>query len=403
MVDSASNHAVPAAEPARFFRLLATADWQIGMIGGRLAPAAAEALRRARIDGIDTVLKLAADAGAQAVLAAGDLFEFASQPAATCGAVAAAMHRHPGVPIHAIPGNHDLYGPGTVWRSPELDGVKHLHVHHQDGEVALTDGVTLWPLPVRSKHDVNLQHDRLPDGTDRDGLHIVMAHGHDKAYLDLDRDGDHEDCKLPLDSRVVTQAGYHLLVLGHWHSFLQVGARTVYPGTHEQTRFHERDAGHVAVIDVPLDGGEPAVHKVSVGAMRWRRQDFDVTDKALPDDLVEHVRGLADEVDFLELKLIGDIDQSARIDALPRARAAIEPMALHHVGWSDETSERIDLEAALARYELPAGLREVQRGLLTDLVDAAGDADRGEALRAELQALFEMARDVGALDGEVAR
>ena len=382
--------------PDTHFRLLATADWQIGMLGGSFSPAAAELLREARIATLDRVLSVAGSEGAQAVLAAGDLFEFPNQPHETTARVAEILQRNRDVPIHAIPGNHDLYGPGTVWTTPEIQGVSHLHVHHGDGPVTLADGVSLWPLPVHSKHDINPQHDRLPEVLDRPGVHIVMAHGHDTAYLDL----KHEDCVLPIDSAAVIGMGYTLVVLGHWHSWNPVSERVLYPGTHEQTKFGERDAGQVAIIDVPLDGSVPTFHPHRSGQIRWRRETLDCTGKTLPDEVEQHVRELSEEVDFLELTLTGEIDLNDALDALPRARAAVAPM-LKQLTWRDETRERIDLDAALSQFELPQGLRQVQETLLRELEEAGGeDRDAVDALRAELEVLYRVAHDVGAIGGE---
>lgn len=389
---------LPPADADTHFRLVATADWQIGMVGGTYSPVAAKLLRDTRISTIGRVLEAAETVGAQAVLAAGDLFEFPDQPQDTAAAVASVLQDHRDVPIHVIPGNHDLYGPGTVWTKPQLKGVSHMTVHHEDGPVSLADGVTLWPLPVRSKHDVNPLHDRLPPVHDEPGVHVVMAHGHDIAYLPL----DHEDCKLPIDSEIVVDKGYALLVLGHWHSFKRISERVVYPGTHEQTKFGEKDAGNIVIIDVPLDGSAPAYHVRSTGQLRWGHHTMDCTTRTLPDAVEEQVRELSEGVDFLELTLTGEIGLDDALDALPRARAAVEPM-VKHLTWINETRVRIDLDAAIAERPLPQGLRQVQEGLLEQLQEAGDDRDAVDVLRAELEVLYEVARDVGATGTEVNR
>lgn len=386
---------LPPVNPDTHFRLVATSDWQIGMVGGSFGPQSAKLLRDTRIETIERILTTAEDVGAQAVLAAGDLFEFPDQPKETAGRVAKILQRHRDIPIHAIPGNHDLYGPGTIWTKPELHGIGHLTVHPGDDPAALAEGVTLWPLPVLSKHDINPQHDRLSPVTDEPGVHIVMAHGHDTSYLDL----QHEDCKLPIASGAVVEMGYSLLILGHWHSWNPISERVLYPGTHEQTKFGERDAGYIAIVDVPLDGSAPTVHRHRSGTLRWHREAFDCTGRTLPDDLVQHLGDLSADIDFLELTLTGDVHLNDSLAALPQARAAIEPM-VEHLSWVDETRELVDLDTAIAQYALPQGLRQVQEALLVELQRAGDDHELMGALRAELEVLYEVARDVGAIGVE---
>ena len=404
-------HALPPlADPTTHFRVLATADWQIGMVGGAYRTEAATLLRAKRIETIGVVLDVAERAGARAILAAGDLFEFPDQPRETTAAIAKLLNKHRHVPVHAIPGNHDLHGPGTVWTQPELLAVQHLKIHAADGPVELNAGnaqtdnaqtdnaqtdnaqtpVTLWPLPVHSKYDSNEQQRRLEDVRATAGVHIVMAHGHDTSYLQF----DHEECVLPINSTAVIEKGYTLLVLGHWHSFHQINSRTVYPGTHEQTKFGERDAGNVAIIDVPLDGSEPIFHKVRVGQFGWHSETIDCTGLVLPDALEQRGREVSVDADFVSLTLTGEVGLNDALHALPRARTAIAEM-VEQLTWNDQCRERIDLDAAVAEYELPQGLRQVQEALLQELIDA--DQTEAAGLRAELEVLYEVAGNVGAL------
>ena len=81
------------------------------MLGGSLSPAAREHLAETRVSTVEKILELAAEENVDAILAAGDLFEYPSPSPAVITEVAAVIQRHRNIPIHAIPGNHDLYGP----------------------------------------------------------------------------------------------------------------------------------------------------------------------------------------------------------------------------------------------------------------------------------------------------
>ncbi|NCG29930.1 MAG: hypothetical protein GWP27_05615 [Bacteroidetes bacterium] len=94
-------------------KILATADWQMDMVGGSLNPNAREYLSAARVETIEKILELAKEENVDVILAAGDLFEFPKVSDETTDAVARVLHQSD-VPIHAIPGNHDLYGSSSV-------------------------------------------------------------------------------------------------------------------------------------------------------------------------------------------------------------------------------------------------------------------------------------------------
>lgn len=374
-------------------RILATADWQLDMLGGGLGPAARIYLSHARVSTIERLLALAKEEGVDVILAAGDLFEYPSPSAEVVTAVAEILQQHRDIPIHAIPGNHDLHGPGTVWKTPEFASIAHFHLHAEVMKVELGEGVYLHAIPVKSKHDVRAQDEQLEDVSGAAGTHIVMAHGHDQAYMDL----DHEDCKLPLDSRRLMDKGYALVILGHWHSWNAVSERVLYPGTHEQTKFGESDAGYVAIIDIEDCGAAPVIEQRKVGQIRWARDSFDCSGKTLPDSLVDLVRKRSEEVDFLELTLTGEVGLDDALKAIPDAESACRPM-LKHLVWIDETASLIDMDAMTENVELPHGLRDIQRDLLLDIQAANGDEARIAELRDELQALYRACRDVGLID-----
>lgn len=375
-------------------KILATADWQMDMVGGGLNPDAREFLSRTRVGTIEKILELAKEEEVDAILAAGDLFEFPSVSPEVTNAVAQVLQRSE-VPIHAIPGNHDLYGKSSVWNTPQFREIEHFHLHKELTRTEIAEGVNLHSIPVKSKFDMQSQDEHLDDVSKEEGVHIVMAHAHDTAVGTF---GGHEDdCTLPINSSNVISKGYSLLILGHWHSWLEVKKnRVLYPGTHEQTKFGERDAGYVAIIDIPKDGGEPQIEKKKVGQIQWANEEFDCTERELPNDLIEFVRQLVDDgIDFLKLKLIGEVDVDALADAIPDAIAACGPMVRHLDVSSDELTTVIDVEAMTNKVDLPMGLREIQRSILAELDNARGNEEMTNNLMAELYALYRACRATG--------
>ena len=378
-------------------KILATADWQMDMVGGGLNPDARKYLSAARVETIEKILELAKEENVDVILAAGDLFEYPRPTPEVTAAVAKVLQRSK-VPIYAIPGNHDLYGSSSVWNTPEFREIQHFHLHHEQSQTEIADGVILHSIPVKNIYDIQPQDELLEDVSNEDGVHIVMAHAHDVAVGTF---GAHENSiKLPIDSSKVIGKGYSLLILGHWHSWLEVEEnRVLYPGTHEQTKFGERDAGYVAIIDVPEDGSEPQIVQKKVGKIQWANEEFDCTERELPDDLIEFVRQQVDDgVEFLKLKLFGEVDVDALAGAIPDAKAVCGTLVRHFDVSTDDLTTVIDVEAMTNKVELPMGLREIQSSILTDLKNEQGNEEMTNNLMDELTALYRACRSAGIIE-----
>ena len=378
-------------------KILATADWQMDMVGGGLNPDAREYLSAARVETIEKILELAKEENVDVILAAGDLFEYPRPTPEVVTAVAKVLQRSK-VPIYAIPGNHDLYGTSSVWNTPEFREIQHFHLHREQSQTEIADGVILHSIPVKNIYDIQPQDELLEDVSDEDGVHIVMAHAHDVTVGTF---GAHENSiKLPIDSSKVIGKGYSLLILGHWHSWLEVEEnRVLYPGTHEQTKFGERDAGYVAIIDVPEDGSEPQIVQKKVGKIQWANEEFDCTERELPDDLIEFVRQQVDDgVEFLKLKLFGEVDVDALAGAIPDAKAVCGTLVRHFDVSTDDLTTVIDVEAMTNKVELPMGLREIQSSILTDLENEQGNEELTNNLMDELTALYRACRSAGIIE-----
>ena len=146
----------------KLVKILATADWQMDMKGGRLNAAARQYLSDARVETIEKIIKLAKEEDVAAILAAGDLFEYPSPTPEVISSVAEVLQRSK-VPIHAIPGNHDLYGKSSVWETPQFREIKHFHLHNEINATEISKGVTLHSIPVKSKYDTDDQDQLLKD------------------------------------------------------------------------------------------------------------------------------------------------------------------------------------------------------------------------------------------------
>jgi DNA repair exonuclease SbcCD nuclease subunit len=377
-------------------KVLATADWQLDMRAHKLSERATSKLFQARLDALENLLSLAEEHKVDCILAAGDLFEVPNPRASLITDVARLLHSNSSIEIHVIPGNHDLCGPGSVWSKPEMTAIPHLHVHENYSPVEL-ESFVLHPIPVHNIHELDHYDELLSDVKSDDRIHIVMAHAHDVSYMDF-RTSDHEvGAKLPIDTSELKNKGYDLCVLGHWHSWTQVQDNALYPGTHEQTKFGEKDAGNVALITVNK-GQTPIFEKLQTGQLRWQTKSIAVDDLN-EEDIIQHLHELKNEgCDFLQVTMTGEANIDFITDSIPRIKQASDPMFDYIEIDSSGIKKHIDVKQLQRRHALPILLEKIQSDILQEL-NAAVDEDEQERLLAELEEFWRSLRDTGLLGG----
>lgn len=365
-------------------RFLHTSDWQIGMKGGGLGAAGAVVAER-RLRAIDRVLELAREQRVDFVVACGDLFEDNRVDADLIADVARRVAAHPDVRVHAIPGNHDLPGPDSVWNRAVWRSVPNLHVHLEPTPWTTPDGAaTLHPFPVTSRYANVDPLAGLGDLKDLPGVHVALAHGH----LTTVTFGAHEDdVRLPIDPAHVGRTGLDFLALGHWHSTrLEKGkdgkVRVAYSGTHEATAFEESDAGNVLVVTIAEKGAVPSVEKLRSGSLRWKTERF----RFAGDQSIDRFRRLLAELDA-DLARV-DVEGELAVTLFADYRAALEDARtrLVHLRVRDDAlAWRSDAPRELVTAD--AGLVEVERRLLA----LAASDDEGQVVAAR-EALALLAR-----------
>lgn len=352
-------------------RFVHTSDWQIGMKGGGLGEAGA-LVGRQRIETIDRVLVIAEEEGAELVLASGDLFEDNKVAQCMVDDVAKIIRAHPQVEVHAIPGNHDLPGPGSVWNRAALRGIPNLCVHTEPTPVEMLGGeVTLHPFPVKSRYAGSDPLAALENLSEHPGIHVGLAHGHITTVTF----GAHEqDIKLPIDPGQVERAGLDYLALGHWHGTRLVKAtdghtRVAYSGTHEQTAYAETDAGNVLVVEIEAKGALPVVRVVRSGALNWAREELTFAGDTNLGRLRELIDGC--KADLLRISLSGELPTSIYGDyreLLQESAARFRDLRVRDEGLRWRADEDEEPEPIT-----DVSLAEVQKRLAGRLAAAGGE------------------------------
>jgi DNA repair exonuclease SbcCD nuclease subunit len=326
-----------------------------------------------RLAAIDRVLAIAREQRVDFVLACGDLFEDNRVSGDLLSDTARRLASFPDVSIHAIPGNHDLPGPDSVWNRAALRSVPNLRVHLEPRPWTTLDGaVTLHPFPVKSRYANQDPLAALGDLRDLRGIHVALAHGH---LTTVTFGGHEDDVRLPIDPAHVDRVGLDYLALGHWHGTrLEKGrdgrVRVAYPGTHETTAFEEQDSGNVLVVTIAEKGAAPLVETLRSGSLRWTTERFRFAGDRGVDRLARVLDAL--DADLVRLDVEGELAAALFADyqaLLERARSRLVHLRVRDeaLAWRAEPS----LERRLG----DASLAEVERRLL----EIAASASESEA------------------------
>jgi DNA repair exonuclease SbcCD nuclease subunit len=244
-------------------RFVHTADWQIGMKATHVGKAGVK-VREERLNAATRVIDAAKSHRADFILLAGDTFEDNGIDRVLVQKTADILAAFGG-PVYIIPGNHDPLVPGSVWEHPAWSDEDNLNVLKEESPVEIQGGI-LYPCPAHEKKSGKDPTAWIKD-LEGEGIRIGLAHG--------TVEGIHrEEPEYPVPRDAAVLAGLDYLALGHWHSTAVYPdpngtIRMAYSGTHEPTRFGERDSGNILVVGIEDPGKSPEVTSIKTGGLEW--------------------------------------------------------------------------------------------------------------------------------------
>ncbi len=267
-----------------------SADWQLGKpFAGIEDPLKRARVYQERFDVIRRLGEVVRRERADFVVVAGDLFDSPSPTNATIAAALGAVASL-GVPVLAIPGNHDHGGPGSLWdqpffRSEHARLAPNFRLLSERVPIEL-DSAILLPCPMTRRHEPEdptawiraLDFSVLPDKP-----RIVLAHGSTTSFVSAGQEQRDEE-EQAVDAATVLRAtvNNHIdlerlpladldyVAIGDWHGAVQVGPKAWYSGTPEPDRFPKggQSPGCVACVSVGR-AAAPAVELTPTGRLRW--------------------------------------------------------------------------------------------------------------------------------------
>lgn len=305
-------------------RLLHTADVHLGARHDDLGEVAS-AQRERQFAAFARAADAAVEHAADVFLICGDLFDSNTQPRRSVERAAGELHRlaEKGVRSVLIPGTHDCYDAGSIYRSFDLRAMAK-QKRDSDLVTVLTStkpDVFFEDLDLlihgfvsdtkTSTHSPLSDYDAKAD--DRAHFKVGMIHG------SLRVEGKVEADDVLFTAQEVASSGLDYLALGHWHSFRQDRAgRTIwaYSGAPEAVAVDQDGAGRVLLVTLETEEGRTAVavEPIEVGRTRFLREDVDVASIDSQDALVRSLGTRADPNLVLEVRLLGVLPDSLDLD-----------------------------------------------------------------------------------------
>ncbi|HYX29584.1 MAG TPA: metallophosphoesterase [Pyrinomonadaceae bacterium] len=251
-------------------------------------------------------LQLAKSTEAHAILCAGDLYEH-DRFSPDTQAFLSRSFAEADLPVVIAPGNHDWYGPASIYRSARWAPNVHIFSTSRLEPLELADGLTLWGAAHCA-----------PAGTEgflrdfrvnRGGVNLALFHGSERSFLA--QQGDKKMPHAPFDAQEIERAGLQHAFVGHYHC-PRDGEWHTYPGNPEFLSFGETGERGPVVVTIHPDGTiERERHHVA--AMKVH-------------DIVVDVTGCSDRQDVLDRveKQIAGLDGIARITLTGEMAAEVD-------------------------------------------------------------------------------
>ncbi len=288
--------------------------------GARVARARRQRLR----DVLARAVEVALAQSVEAFLVAGDLYEHERLAPDTETVVRRAFERLHPIRVFVAPGNHDWFGPESLWQRASFTPNVHVFARDRLEPVALADGLTLWGAAHRAPANTDGFLESFPR-IDRGGVHIALFHGAERSSLAAQGSGKAPHA--PFSADQIERAGIPHAFVGHYHRPADA-ERFTYPGNPDPLAFGEDGERGLVIASVGSDG--------RVARERHRIGLSDVHDLALD------VSGCASEQEVRE-----------RVSALLAGHAGVARVTLR-----GELRPEIDLTAA--DFTEPTGIEALR-------------------------------------------
>jgi DNA repair protein SbcD/Mre11 len=233
------------------------------------AAPAARRRRQALRDVLNRIVDLAVEAEADVLTCGGDLYEHEMTAPDTADVLRAAFERVHPMPVLLAAGNHDWFGPRSLYAQTDWSPNVHVFSSARLEPFEVIDGITVWGASHLAPANTNGFLDSFR--VDRSGTHIALFHGSMRSGLVFQGEGKQPHA--PFDSQQISGAGFHHALLGHFHKPTD-GASWTYPGNPDPLSFGEDGERGAVVLTVSESGISHERRPVNVTMLSDLRVDL---------------------------------------------------------------------------------------------------------------------------------
>lgn len=278
-------------------------------------------LRRAELRGtLERTIGLATKLEVDAVLCAGDLYEHDRFTPDTVRLLERVFREVAPIPVLISPGNHDWYGPQSLYRAATWSENVHIFPFGEMTSWDGIEGIRVWGFAHQKPSGTSNPLERFR--ADGEAVHLGLFHGSENSgwsrAIQLD---ERKQQHAPFSAEHIEATGLTHCVVGHYHQPVE-GERYTYGGAPAVLSFGEPGSGGAVELDFNETGelAKREWHKVSALEVHSDLK-VDVTGCG---DIGEIEKRLAELLAPLSgigrVTFVGELSSTARFD--PRSFAA---------------------------------------------------------------------------------
>ena len=269
---------------------------------------AARRRRQALRDTLRRIIDKAVELEVDALLCGGDLYEHDRFTPDTAAFLKSEFERLQPIRVYIASGNHDWYGPQSLYRSVEWNKNVHIFTENRLQPIEIDDGLTLWGAAHTGPANTPGFLDNFR--VDREGVNLALFHGSERGWFT--EQGKSKNLHSPFDTEQIEGAGIDHAFLGHYHR-PKDDPRFTYPGNPDPLSFGEDGERGIVVATVGGDGSVER-ERVRVAVTEVHDIDVDISDCASQQDVRDLIaERIKDLVGISRLTLFGDIDPNLEL------------------------------------------------------------------------------------------